>query len=125
MHLLKSKQWAKVHCVVRRELQEWQTVHGREKLVIEKFDDLDEYFRRPNDQYRHISAVFFCLGSEVGKGEDLFVKIDKTYALTAADIAAKNSIPFFDCRYPKLPISVIKRRESIIVPVVPPSEGRG
>lgn len=110
--------------MVRKELEEWQTVQGREKLAIDRFDDLDEYFRRPNDQYGHISAVFFCLGSEVGKGEDLFIKIDKTYALMAADIAAKNSTPLFMSRYPKLPVLIVKRRQSKFVSAVPTSQGR-
>lgn len=104
--------------MVRRELEEWQAVQSREKLVIEQFNDLEEYFRRPNDQYQHISAVFFCLGSEVGKGDDLFIKIDKTYALMAADIAAKNSIHFYIFRYSNLSIPLIERRRLKFMPAL-------
>lgn len=61
--------------------------------MIEQVSDLDVYFGSSHSNYGHIDAVFFCLGSEIGKGgEDLFIKVDKTYALLAADIAVKNGI---------------------------------
>ena len=63
--------------------------------MIEQFNELDDYFRQPNDNYRHINAVFCTLGCEVKHGEDLFIKIDKTFPLMAADIAVKNSILMF------------------------------
>lgn len=89
--LCKSPKWAKVHCVVRRELEEWKTIEGREKLVIERHDDLDEYFKLSNDKYGDIHSLFCCFGTQVKVGEENFRKIDKTYPLLAADIALKNS----------------------------------
>ena len=61
--------------------------------MIEKHNDMDEYFKINNqNKYKHINAVFCMLGSQVKHGEETFRKIDKTYPLLAADIALQNSI---------------------------------
>ena len=90
--LLRSPQWSKVHCIVRREVEEWKTFKGYDKLVIEKFAELDDFFKQPNNNYQHINAMFCCLGIEIKNGEEMFTKIDKTFPLMAADIAASNSM---------------------------------
>ena len=39
--------------------------------------------------------MFCCFGSQTKHGEEVFVRVDKTYPLLAADIAIKNSTHFF------------------------------
>lgn len=39
--------------------------------------------------------MFVCFGSEVKQGEEIFVKVDKTYPLLCADIALNNKIPHY------------------------------
>jgi len=56
---------------------------------------LDDYFKQENNKYAGYDAVFVCFGSQVKHGEDVFIKVDKTYPLLAADIALKNSKPSF------------------------------
>ena len=60
-------------------------------MVVEKVQELDDYFKQPNNNYQLISAVFCCLGCEIKHGEEMFVKIDKIFPLLAADIAVRNS----------------------------------
>ena len=52
---------------------------------------MDVYFKQENNTYAGYDAVFVCFGSLMKYGEDLFIKIDKTYPLLVADIALKNS----------------------------------
>lgn len=98
--MCKSPKWTKVHCVVRRELEEWKTIEGKEKLVIERHDDLDEYFKQSNEKYGDIHSLFCCFGTQVKVGEENFRKIDKTYPLLAADIALRNSNIFIYLEIP-------------------------
>ena len=59
--------------------------------MIEKHNDLDDYFKQENTKYKGVDSLFCCFGSQVKHGDETFIKIDKTYPLLAADIALKNS----------------------------------
>ena len=89
--LLASPNWAKVHCVARRGLDEWESLPGKEKLELERVD-MDEYFKKENTHYKGYDVVFCCLGTQVKYGEETFIKVDKTWPTLAADIAITNSI---------------------------------
>lgn len=90
--LLASPRWSQVTCVVRKQPQEWATLPNSQKLQVEVFPNLDDYFKQENTHYQNTDSLFSCFGSQVKHGEETFVKVDKLYPLWAADIARKNSI---------------------------------
>ena len=44
--LLSSPKWSTVHCVARKQPEEWNTWPGKEKLVMEVSQNLDDYFKQ-------------------------------------------------------------------------------
>jgi hypothetical protein len=91
-YLLTSELWTKIIVVVRRELEEWKNHPKKDKLVVELLNDMDKLLEPLNFKYDNVDAVFCCLGSQVKHGNEVFIKIDKTYPLCAAEIALNNSI---------------------------------
>ena len=44
--LLASPQWSTVHCVARKQPEEWNQMPGKEKLIMEVSQNLDDYFKQ-------------------------------------------------------------------------------
>ena len=58
---------------------------------MEVSPNLDDYFKQENANYKDYDTIFSCLGCEMGKGKEMFLRVEKTYPLGVADIALKNS----------------------------------
>lgn len=56
---------------------------------------MDKLLKPDSFTYKGFDSVFCCLGSQTKHGEETFVKVDKLYPLSAADIALKNSTIYF------------------------------
>ena len=67
--LLDSPVWSTVHCVARKQPQEWNNLPGKEKLIMEVSQNLDDYFKQENNHYSGYDTVFSCFGSQVKMGE--------------------------------------------------------
>lgn len=76
--------------VVRKQLEEWATHPNKSKLQVEVLKDMDDLLKPDQFKYKGFDSLFCCLGSQTKHGEETFVKVDKTYPLSAADIALKN-----------------------------------
>jgi hypothetical protein len=51
---------------------------------------MDDIFNSEKFNYKGFNSLFCCLGSQTKYGEEIFVKVDKKYPLSAADIALRN-----------------------------------
>ena len=80
--------------LARRKHDEWADPKYSGKLKIVECGDLDKMHEHANEFEGH-DVFYCCLGSQVGKGKDLFIKVDKTYPLNFADIAKQNNAKLY------------------------------
>ncbi|KRX02868.1 hypothetical protein PPERSA_04071 [Pseudocohnilembus persalinus] len=92
-YLCISKEWIKVSIIVRRKLNEWDNIQGKEKLDIIIKDNLDCLEKIDEwSQFQNYDSLYCCLGSRVQYGKNEFIKVDYTYCVLAAEIAIKYNI---------------------------------
>lgn len=87
--LLSSPHWTEITVVVRRRLKGWDKLPLNEqkklKVILKPTLDVLEDVSKWN--LTGYSTVFCCLGSQKKYGEKIFVKVDYTYPLFAANLA--------------------------------------
>ena len=66
---MESEKWAKVHCVVRKEPEDWAKLHNKEKLSVQVEADLDKLKNTEDWKLNGYDAMFVCFGSQVKHGE--------------------------------------------------------
>lgn len=83
-----------------------------------KTDNLDSLSDVNKWRFTDIDVVFCCLGTRVKEGEEVFVKVDKTYPLLIADIAKNSSKVSSLHRYQALFIGFVDGKQSeFLVPL--------
>jgi len=93
--LLRSQNWEKVSVVVRRSLEEWDELEGKEKLEAVNVESLDELQNFETERFTGYDACFCGLGGRTKWGKEKFVQVDYTYAVDSAKLAEKSKIPYF------------------------------
>lgn len=101
--LLKLDNYSKITIPVRRKIDRWEklTPEQSAKLNIIMVKDLDFLGEGKEDIEKIIGtgteyhAVFCCLGSRVGRGDEEFKKVDYTYVVQSCELCEKFSIPHF------------------------------
>lgn len=100
--LLESPYYGTITLPVRRTIDRWENLpeNKASKLKIIRVDNLD--FLCDENQFKEkipmdikYDALFCCLGSRVGRGEEEFRKVDFTYPVKSCDICEKLQIPHY------------------------------
>ena len=85
----------KITVLVRRKLEEWDTEEIKAKLNVVECEDMDKMADLKSKFEGH-DMFYCCLGTRVGNGKDLFIKVDYQYPLDfakmAKDVGAKGYI---------------------------------
>ena len=82
---------SKITVIARRSLDEWKTEEFKSKLEVVECEDLDK-LSEYKDKFAGHDVFYCCLGSRVGRGKDVFIKVDYQYPLDFANIAKENGI---------------------------------
>ena len=95
--LVKSQNWSQVTVVVRRKLEEWETLSDAEKskLHIILKDNLDSLEDPSQWNLQGYNTVFCCLGTQTKVGKEQFIKVDYTYPLLGGKLASHFKIPHY------------------------------
>jgi len=103
--LVKSPNYSSVTIFTRRKIPRWElyTPEEAKKLDIIEVETLDEVlttekFSENRTKFflnKSYDTLFCCLGSRVKMGEELFRKVDFTYVVNTAKLAAYMKIPHF------------------------------
>ena len=100
--LLDSPYYSTITIPVRRKIERWENLpeEKSKKLVIKIVENLDflcdeAQFKETIPADVHYDALFCCLGSRVGRGEEEFKKVDFTYPVKSCEICEKLQIPHF------------------------------
>lgn len=100
--LLLSKQWSEISILCRRKLKDWESYPMTDteiKLVVmDDFSILNESKEKiikAGLNLNNYNTVFNVLGSQVGKGEEEFRKVDYYYVVYSASLCEKFNIPHF------------------------------
>ena len=87
---------------VRRKIERWEKLPEEKssKLIVKIVENLDflcdeEQFKATISSDVHYDALFCCLGSRVGRGEEEFRKVDFTYPVKSCEICEKLKIPHY------------------------------
>ncbi|CAD8079480.1 unnamed protein product [Paramecium sonneborni] len=94
--LSNSPKWTEIVLIVRRKLEQWDTLPNKNKLRIIQVQNLDTL--EQTDEWKKFANfnTFFCvLGSRVKEGDAQFTKVDLTYPIYGGNIAKANSIPHY------------------------------
>ena len=95
--LIKSSQWGQITVIVRRKLDEWNAFSDQEKqklnVILE--DSLDKLSEPSQFNLNGYSSVFCCLGSRTKVDRPTFLKVEQTYPLEAAKLAAHFKVPHY------------------------------
>lgn len=102
-YLLSSKKYIKITIIVRRKLDEWESLSESEKsmLNIIEIDSLDfliynlNYIEQLIPDINSYNSIFITLGSRVKKGEEEFKKVEYGYILQIYKICELYKIPHF------------------------------
>lgn len=100
--LLESPYYSKIVIPVRRQIDRWENLpeQKKSKLLVKIVKDLDflldetQFKQTVSDDIQY-NALFCCLGSRVGRGEEEFRKVDFTYPVKCCEICEKLNIPHF------------------------------
>ena len=100
--LLDSPYYSTITIPVRRKIERWENLpeEKSKKLVIKIVENLDflcdeAQFKETIPTDVQYNALFCCLGSRVGRGEEEFKKVDFTYPVKSCEICEKLQIPHF------------------------------
>ena len=100
--LLESPHYSTITVPVRRKIERWEKLPEEKssKLIIKIVENLDflcdeEQFKATISSDVHYDALFCCLGSRVGRGEEEFRKVDFTYPVKSCEICEKLKIPHY------------------------------
>lgn len=106
--LIKSPNYSSITIFTRRKLARWESYSNTEsqKLDIIEIASLDEVLLKSENenfselktkyfQNKSYDTVFCCLGSRVRMGDEEFKKVDFTFVVNAAKLAAFLKVPHF------------------------------
>ncbi|CAD8056090.1 unnamed protein product [Paramecium primaurelia] len=96
VELTNSPKWTEVAVIVRRKLDQWDTLPNKHKLKITQVDNLDILEKTDEwKKYANYNTFFCVLGSRVKEGDAQFTKVDLTYPIYGGHIARANAIPHY------------------------------
>jgi len=95
--LVKSNNWTQITVVVRRKLEEWDTLseHEKGKLNVILKDNLDSLEDLSQWNLQNYNTLFCCLGTQTKVGKEQFIKVDYTYPILGGKLAAHSKIPHY------------------------------
>ncbi len=95
--LIKSPAWSEVTVVVRRRLEEWDKFNDQEKSKLKVIlkDNLDSLEDPSQWNLAGYNSLFCCLGTQLKVGKEQFIKVDYTYPLYGAKLAAHFKVPHY------------------------------
>ena len=92
--LMKDNRFEEIILVCRRTLPEWIQVNSLPKLTIVSIDDFDS-LNLNKDKFIGVDAFLCCLGARTKVGEANFIKVDYTYPLEFAKMAAELQVKHY------------------------------
>lgn len=98
LDLLKSPKWSQVTVLVRKQLEEWDTLSADEKrkLQILQQDNLDSLSDPSKWDLNGYSTVFCCLGAGAGEvSSEVYTKVNCTYPYNGAKLALHFNVPHY------------------------------
>ena len=84
--LNKDDRCSEIRAIIRKPREEWLTEEFKEKLNMIEVDDLSKMSTKKSE-LEGCDIFFSCLGSRVGRGKDLFFKVDHDYPLEFAQMS--------------------------------------
>ena len=92
-HCMQSDRWDQVYIIVRRNIQLYDELkaapNGDSLHVILSEDIMNQNKILETKGNNEIHSVFNILGSRTGRGEELFIQIDKTFVVQSCVFAHK------------------------------------
>ena len=92
--LVKDDRCEEIVALVRKPRKEWNTEEHKDKLRLVELENMDVLTAKKGE-FKDWDVYFSWLGSRVGRGKDLFFKVDHNYPWDFASIAADNNAHAF------------------------------